>query len=101
MMKRRAFLKLFIGTVAIAAIPIPNFLLPKEKLVSDFWKGETVEPFSGSLTPELIEEASRRAIENHGKPDVMYVSKVNYKIYAKHFGYKVEYVGDEIVHTRS
>lgn len=91
-MNRRAFLKLFVGTVAIVAIPIPHFLLPKEV--------ETPESHGGSLTMEMIEDASRRAMENYGKPDVMYMSKVNYKRYSKLFGYKVEYRGDKIVHRR-
>lgn len=98
-MNRRAFLKLFVGTVAIAAIPIPNFLLPKEELISDLWDGTHVKSSEGVLTMEMIEEASRRTIENYGAPQVIYISKARYKTFAKYFGYKVEYRGNNIVHT--
>ena len=98
MMNRRAFLKLFIGTVAIAAIPIPNFLLPKEELLNDFWKGETVPSSEGVLTMEMIEEAAQRSIDNMGAPDKIYMSKKSYKKFGKLFGYKIEYRGDRIIH---
>jgi hypothetical protein len=94
-MNRRAFLKLFVGSVAVATLPIPRFLLKEEPdtalVAFAAWKGELYDASSGVLTAEMIEEASRRAMENHGKPTVVYMSPARYNTFLKHFGYKVVY----------
>lgn len=105
-MKRRAFLKLFIGGVAIAAIPIPNFLLPKQEeqgilpiAIGGTGYG-TFDVSGGTLTQKMIEDAAMRSAQNMGKPDMLLMSKKDYKSLAKYFGYKVVYSGDDIVHVR-
>jgi hypothetical protein len=101
---RRAFLKLFIGTVAVATLPIPKFLLPKEQPIFfgvDWAKGCEPVMFNdvgGVLTVEMIEEAAKRSAMNMGQPDMMYMSKKDYKTLGKYFGYKVVYKDDEIFH---
>lgn len=111
-MNRRAFLKLFVGTVAVATVPIPNFLLPKQYSFKEFGPGRlndfdsygsskafTVDDGTTTiLTQEMIEEAMQKAAMNHGRPDVMYMSKQSYKTFAKVFGYKVVYVDDMVIH---
>jgi hypothetical protein len=116
-MNRRAFLQLFIGTVSIAAIPIPKFLLPKETTLltgdgiwtvppnvsafSTLVSGNAQGNFSsGVLTQEMIEEAVAVSAMNMGRPDVIYMSKKSHKQFAKLFGYKVIYRGDDIAHVR-
>lgn len=107
-MNRRAFLQLFVGTVAVATIPIPKFLLPKEEKVPIFMGidpafGSESVVFStegGVLTQEMIEQAALRSAMEMGQPDRMYMSMKSYKKVAKIFGYKVIYRGDDIVHAR-
>lgn len=102
-MNRRAFLKLFVGGVAVATIPIPKFLLPKEDTLTikipdtgplyyNVYRGGGV-----TLTQEMIEEAAKRSAMNMGRPDMIIMGKREYKQVAKMFGYKVVYSGDEIV----
>jgi hypothetical protein len=103
-MNRRAFLKLFVGTVAVATLPIPKFLLKEEKPVDTFsaygqWRSTMIES-GGVLTQKMIEDAAERAAMNCGRPDVMYMSKKNYKTFAKVFGYQVVYSDDEIFHVK-
>ena len=82
-MNRRAFLKLFVGTVAVATLPIPKFLLKDERDTAfenyGAWKGEAYNAQSGTLTIEMIEEASKRAMENMGKPDMIIMSERTFK----------------------
>lgn len=90
-MNRRAFLKLFIGTVAVATLPIPRFLLKEERDTDLFKIGDGVKPWEsleydssgGVLTMEMIEEAAKRAIENHGTPDRIYLSPARYKAFVR------------------
>jgi hypothetical protein len=89
MMNRRAFLKLFIGTVAVATLPIPRFLLKEERDTA--WQGIPYEAPTGTLTMEMIEEASKIAVGNYGKPTVLYISPAKYKTFLKHFGCQVVY----------
>lgn len=101
-MNRRAFLKLIVMGVAVASIPIPNFLLPKDTAPegAHHWNGTEWEPGSMVLTQKMIEDASRRALENYGRPDQIYMSKKTYKKYAKRLGWQVVYKNDEIMHVR-
>src|SRR5271165_989788 len=99
-MNRRTFLKLFIGTVAVATVPIPNFLLPKEKKhwTEDFKEVPIYPPGAYSsegstLTQEMIEDAAARSAMNMGQPDMIFMSKSNYKKLGRYFGYKVIYRG--------
>lgn len=104
-MNRRAFLKLFVGTVAVATIPIPKFLLPESKYPPLFiddgtgFLGYGADAGFGAttLTVEMIEEAAKRSAMNMGQPDFIMMSKRDYKKLAKGFGYKVVYSGDEII----
>lgn len=106
---RRAFLKLFIGTVAVATLPIPKFLFPEEKYPPIFIDngtgfegyGANANFAGGTLTVEMIEEAAKRSAMNMGQPDMILMSKRNYKKVAKHFGYKVVYSDNEIFHYGS
>ena len=102
---RRAFLKFFIGGIAVASCPIPKFLLPKEQSIfiddgtSFLSHGSTTFNSSGGvLTQEMIEEAAARSAMNMGQADVIYMSKGNYEALAKSFGFKVVYEDDEIIH---
>ncbi len=103
-MNRRAFLKLFIGSVAVATIPIPKFLAPKQDLFKEHgygdWESRSFDLSGGVLTIEMIEEAALKSASNFGKPDQLFMSPKDYKSFAKYFGYKVIYKGDEIIHER-
>jgi hypothetical protein len=101
MMNRRAFLKLFVGTVAVVAIPIPDFLLPKEPKLNEGWEGQAIDSSSGVLTQEMLEESMQRALDNYGKPDIIYMSKKQYKKFGKFFGYQITYRGNNINHVRN
>ena len=106
---RRAFLKLFIGGVAVAACPIPKFLLTQTQKneLDKLNRGLSYGQFGGpaafdatgsALTVEMIEEAVARSAMNMGQADRIYMSKKNYKAVAKQFGFRVVYDGDEIYH---
>lgn len=96
-MNRRAFLKLFVGTAAVATIPIPKWLLPKEEAIT------FTIPDSGPLyynvyrsagvvlTQEMIEEAALKASQNMGAPDMMIMSEKAYNDVNSYFRYKVVY----------
>jgi hypothetical protein len=108
-MNRRAFLKLFVGSVAVATIPIPRFLLPKKEKTlfvdngTGFSRYGDTKSFNlegGVLTQDTIESAALAAAANHGTPDVMYMEQEDYVHFAKYFGYSVTYKDDEIIHVR-
>lgn len=107
-MKRRAFLKLFVGSVAVATLPIPRFLIKKteEDNISPVagafaaYGSDANFTTSGTLTQEMIEDAAIQAALNHGRPDMIYMSRPAYKKFARYFGYKVVYIDDEILHVR-
>jgi hypothetical protein len=103
---RRAFLKFFIGGIAVASCPIPKFLLPKEPSIfpdkesvfEGYGSKVAFDTSGGILTQEMIENAALQAARNMGQPDRIYMSKKVYKAVAKQFGFKVVYEGDEIIH---
>lgn len=111
---RRAFLQLLVGSVAVATIPIPQFLLPKPveagsgiftiptgvKTLEISMEGGGGSGGGSTLTQEMIEEAAMRAAADHGRPDFIMMSKRNYKKLGKMFGYKIIYRGDDIVHLK-
>lgn len=105
---RRAFLKLFVGTVAVATLPLPRFLLnqsQKNELdglnrlleYGTFGGAKSFDARGSVLTVETIEEAAKRSAMNMDQPDRILMSKRDYKKLARHFGYKLVYSGDEII----
>lgn len=96
-MNRRAFLKLFVGTVAVATIPIPKFLLPKEESITFTIPDqgplhyEVYRNCGGVLTQEMIEEAALKSAQNMGRPDMMIMSEKAYEDVHRFFSYKVVY----------
>lgn len=99
-MNRRAFLKLFAGGVAIVAIPIPKFLLPKEDTITITIPDHGPEYYyqiyrspvgGGTLTPVMIEEAAMRSAQNMGKPDMIMMSEKAYDQVESYFRYKIVY----------
>lgn len=100
-MKRRAFLKLFIGTVAVATLPIPKFMAPALYIDdgTGFSINEACKPgdldVSGHLTAEMIEEAALKSMHNMGRPDRLIMSEEHYETHKKYFanlGYQIVYV---------
>lgn len=103
-MNRRALLKLFIGSVAVATFPIPKFLIKEEKPIDNSsygnWNSTDFES-SGVLTQEMIENAAIKSAENFGAAELIYISKKDYKTFARYFGYQVIYTDDDdIVHIK-
>jgi hypothetical protein len=95
-MNRRAFLKLFIGTVAVATIPIPKFLAPKLYIddgtaFEGYGSVSSVNLGSGILTQEMIEEAALKSVQNMGRPDKILMSEDSFIALNKYFGYKIVY----------
>jgi hypothetical protein len=94
-MNRRGFLKLFVGTVAVATVPIPNFLLPKREEPKPFFGVDTAYPGSmvmgATLTQEMIEDAAMKSAENMGRPDMIIMEEVDFHRVMKYFGYQVVY----------
>lgn len=83
-MKRRAFLKLIIGTTVVATLPVPEFLLPRPKPkytvptegVYDI-SGRFFSTSGNVLTQETIEAAAQKCLENFGKPETLIFTNVD------------------------